>query len=52
MKVFYQRNLATPAELQEAANTLRGILNIIHIQLNPAQKAMILRGTTGPDGAC
>jgi len=45
MKVFYLRNVATPAELQEAANTLKGILDITRVQLIPAQNAMILRGT-------
>jgi general secretion pathway protein D len=45
MKTFYLRNVSTPAELQEAANTLKGILDISRIQLIPAQNAMILRGT-------
>src|SRR5271165_1665943 len=45
MKAFYLRNVATPAELQEAANTLKGILDITRVQLIPAQNAMILRGT-------
>jgi general secretion pathway protein D len=45
MKAFYLRNVSTPAELQEAANTLKGILDITRIQLIPAQNAMILRGT-------
>ncbi len=45
MKAFYLRNAATPAELQEAANTLKGILDINRVQLIPAQNAIILRGT-------
>jgi general secretion pathway protein D len=45
MKAFYLKNLATPAELQEAANTLKGILDISRIQLIPNQNALILRGT-------
>ena len=45
MKAFYLRNVATPAELQEAANTLKGILDITRVQLIPTQNAMILRGT-------
>jgi len=45
MKTFYLRNVATPAELQEAANTLRGILDLTRLQLIPNQNAMILRGT-------
>jgi general secretion pathway protein D len=45
MKAFYLKNVATPAELQEAANTLKGILDINRVQLIPTQNAMILRGT-------
>ena len=45
MKAFYLRNVATPAELQEAANTLKGILDVTRVQLIPTQNAMILRGT-------
>lgn len=45
MKSFYLRNVSTPAELQEAANTLKGILDISRAQLIPTQNAMILRGT-------
>ena len=44
MKAFYLRN-AAPAELQEAANTLKGILDINRVQLIPTQSAIILRGT-------
>ena len=45
MKTFYLHNVATAAELQEAANTLRGILDLTRLQLIPNQNAMILRGT-------
>src|SRR3974390_28584 len=45
MKTFYMRNVATAADLQEAANTLKGILDITRVQLIPTQNAMILRGT-------
>jgi general secretion pathway protein D len=45
MKAFYMRNASTPAELQEAASTLKGILDINRVQLVPAQSAIILRGT-------
>jgi general secretion pathway protein D len=45
MKAFYLRNISTPAELQEAANTVRGLLDINRIQLIPTQNAMVLRGT-------
>ena len=46
MKTFYLKNVSTPAELQEAAATLKSILDLNRIQLVPNQNAMILRGTT------
>jgi general secretion pathway protein D len=46
MKTFYLRNVSTPAELQEAAATLKSILDLNRIQLVPNQNALILRGTT------
>lgn len=46
MKTFYLRNVSTQAELQEVANTLRGILDLNRMQLIPNQNAIILRGTT------
>lgn len=46
MKTFYLRNVSNAAELQEAATTLKGILDVNRIQLIPKQNAMILRGTT------
>ena len=46
MKTFYLRNVSNAAELQEAATTLKGILDVTRIQLIPKQNAMILRGTT------
>jgi general secretion pathway protein D len=46
MKTFYLRNVSTPAELQEAAATLKSILDVTRVQLIPNQNAMILRGTT------
>lgn len=45
MKTFYLHNLSTAAELQEAASTLKGILDVSRVQLIPAQNAMIIRGT-------
>jgi general secretion pathway protein D len=45
MKTFYLRNITTPAELQEAANVVRQILDISRVQLLQAQDALILRGT-------
>jgi general secretion pathway protein D len=45
MKTFYLRNISSPAELQEAANTVRQILDVSRVQLLQAQDALILRGT-------
>jgi general secretion pathway protein D len=45
MKTFYLKNVTTPNELQEAANTVRQILDITRVQLLQEQDAMILRGT-------
>ena len=45
MKTFYLKNVSTPAELQEAASTLKGILDFTRIQLIPTQSALVLRGT-------
>lgn len=46
MKTFYLKNISTPAELQDAANSVRQILDITKVQLLPAQDALVLRGTT------
>ena len=46
MRTFYLQNVANTAELQEAANTLKGILDVKTLQLIPKQNAIILRGTT------
>lgn len=46
MKTFYLKNVSTSADLQEAANTLKGILDLNRVQLIANQNAMILRGTT------
>jgi len=45
MKTFYLKNVSTSTDLQDAANTLRGILDVGKIQLVPKQNALILRGT-------
>lgn len=45
MKTFYLRNAATPADLQQAAGTLKGILDITHIQATPELRSLTLRGT-------
>ena len=46
MKTFYLRNVSNATELQEAANTLKGILDVTRIQVIPKQNALILRGTS------
>ena len=46
MKTFYLKNVSSPAELQDAANSVRQILDIAKVQLLPAQDALVLRGTT------
>jgi len=45
MMTFYLRNAATPAELQQAASTLKSILDINRIQTTPEQRSLTLRGT-------
>jgi general secretion pathway protein D len=45
LKTFYLQNLSTPAELQEAANVVRQVLDVSRVQLLQAQDALILRGT-------
>jgi general secretion pathway protein D len=45
MKTFYLRNASTPADLQEAAGTLKGVLDISHIQATPELRSLTLRGT-------
>jgi len=45
MRTFYLQNISTAAELTEAANLLRQILEITHVQLLAGQGALVLRGT-------
>jgi general secretion pathway protein D len=45
MKTFYLRNAGTPADLQQAAGTLKAILDISRIQVTPEQRSLTLRGT-------
>jgi general secretion pathway protein D len=45
MMTFYLKNASTPAELQEAASTLKSILDINRIQITPEQRSLTLRGT-------
>ena len=45
MKTFYLKNAATPADLQQAAGTLKAILDINRIQVTPEQRSLTIRGT-------
>ena len=45
LKTFYLRNTSTPAELQEVVGTLKGLLDISRIQVNPTHSSITLRGT-------
>ncbi len=45
MRTFYLRNLSTPAELTEAANVVRQILDVSRVQLLQEQDALIVRAT-------
>lgn len=45
MRTFYLKNAATPADLQQAASTLKGILDITRIQTTPEQRSLTIRGT-------
>ena len=45
MRTFYLQNLSTPADLQEAANVVRQMLDVSRVQLLAAQDALIVRGT-------
>lgn len=46
MKTFYLKNVSNATELQEAATTLKGILDVTRIQMIPKQNALIVRGTS------
>jgi general secretion pathway protein D len=45
MRTFYLRNAATPTELQQAAGTLKGILDLTHVQVTPELRSLTIRGT-------
>jgi general secretion pathway protein D len=45
MKTFYLRNASSPADLQQAAGTLKAILDISRIQVTPEQRSLTLRAT-------
>ncbi len=45
MMTFYLQNAATPSELQQAATTLKSILDINRIQITPEQRSLTIRAT-------
>jgi general secretion pathway protein D len=45
MKTFYLRNTSNAAELQEVVGTLKGLLDISRIQVNPTHGTITVRGT-------
>lgn len=45
LKTFYLRNTSNAAELQEVVGTLKGLLDINRIQVNPTHSTITLRGT-------
>jgi general secretion pathway protein D len=45
MRTFYLRNTSTSGELQEAVGTLKGILDINRVQVNPTHSSITIRGT-------
>ncbi len=45
MKTFYLQNSSGPSDLQEVVGTLKGILDINRIQVNPSRSAITIRGT-------
>ena len=45
MTTFYLRNVSTSTDLQDAANTVKSILDLSRVQLIPRQNAIIMRGT-------
>lgn len=45
MKTFYLRNVESATELQDAANAVKQMLDLTHVQLVQAQDALILRGS-------
>jgi general secretion pathway protein D len=45
LKTFYLRNASTPTELQDVVGTLKGMLDINRIQVNPTRGSITLRGT-------
>jgi general secretion pathway protein D len=45
MKTFYIQNASTPGELQEVVGTLKGMLDIGRVQVNPTHSSITIRAT-------
>jgi general secretion pathway protein D len=45
LKTFYLRSASTPTELQDVVGTLKGILEINRIQVNPTRNSITVRAT-------
>lgn len=45
MKTFYIQNASTPGELQEVVGTLKGMLDIARVQVNPTHSSITVRAT-------
>ena len=45
MTTFYLKNVSTSSDLQDAANTVKSILDVTRVQLLPRQNAIVMRGT-------
>jgi len=45
LKTFYLHNVSTPAELQEVVGSLKGMLDVNRIQVNPTHSSITLRAT-------
>jgi general secretion pathway protein D len=45
MKTFYLQNSSGPTDLQEVVGTLKGMLDLTRVQVNPAHSSITMRGT-------
>lgn len=45
LKTFYLTNASTPTELQDVVGTLKGLLEINRVQVNPTRSSITVRGT-------
>jgi general secretion pathway protein D len=45
MKTFYLHNVSAASDLQEAVSTLKGMIDISHIQVNAVHNSITIRGT-------